>query len=91
MIVVFDSFTDQSGFSAGVIFDCDLLLDFPDVNFADCAWVDPVQLMASVSRSVSFLPETSNVTLQAGVLKGACDDGYRCECLDYANASTAVA
>ena len=91
MIVVFDSLTDQGGFKAGVNFDCEALLDFDDVDVAaGCRWVDATQLTASVSGSLGFLPG-SNVTMNAGVVKSACDDGYRCECLAYANASTAVA
>ena len=87
VIVSFSSLTDQGGFKAGVNFDCEALLDLDD---ADCNWVDATSLSASVSGSLGFLPG-SNVTLNAGVVKSACDDGYRCECLAYANASTAVA
>ena len=82
--------TTKSWRIIGVAFDCEALLDFEDVDVADCNWFDATSLSASVSGSLGFLPG-GNVTMNAGVVKSACDDGYRCECLAYANASTAVA
>ena len=70
-------------------FDCETLLDFADVDVADCRWVDGTQLTASVSGSLGLLPG-GNVTMNAGVVKSACD-GYRCECLTFANASSTTA
>ena len=46
-------------------------------------------MVASISNALDLLPG-SNVTLKSGVVKAACD-GYRCECIAYANASAAVA
>ena len=71
-------------------FDCEALLDFEDVEIADCRWVDATQLTASVSGSLGLLPG-GNISLNAYVLKAACDDGYRCECRNYANTSFVTA
>ena len=76
--------------SASEMFACDELLSFDDASLAECYWVDGIELVATVSDSLEFLP-LDNVTLLAGLVKVKCEDGARCDCDHYANESSTVA
>ena len=82
--------SDKGGRTTGSKFKCDAVLSFDDASLAECYWVDGIEIVATVSDSLSFEP-LDNVTLLGGLMKVKCVDGARCDCDDYANESSAVA
>jgi len=78
ILVDLDAASDQAGKLAGEYFPCTALLDFADVDTAECVWVDATQISAEVSNALNFVPGES-VMLRAQTTMLACDDD-RCEC-----------
>ena len=78
ILVDLDAASDQAGKLAGEYFPCTALLDFADVDTAECVWVDATQISAEVSNALNFVPGEI-VTLRAQTTMLACDDD-RCEC-----------
>ena len=78
ILVDLDAASDQAGMLAGEYFPCAELLDFADVDTAECFWVGATQIYAEVNKALDFVPG-ENVTLLANTTMLACDDD-RCEC-----------
>ena len=78
ILVDLDAASDQAGKLAGEYFSCTALLDFADVDTAECVWVDATQISAEVNKALNFVPG-ENVTLRAQTTMLACDDD-RCDC-----------
>ena len=86
ILVDLDAASDQAGKLAGEYFPCAALLDFADVDTAECFWVGATQIYAEVNKALYFVPG-ENVTLRAKTTMLACDDD-RCECRVRNNASS---
>ena len=78
ILVDLDAASDQAGMLAGEYFPCAELLDFADVDTAECFWVGATQIYAEVNKALNFVPG-ENVTLRAQTTMLACDDD-RCDC-----------
>ena len=78
ILVDLDAASDQAGMLAGEYFPCAELLDFADVDTAECFWVGATQIYAEVNNALNFVPGET-VTLRAQTTMLACDDD-RCEC-----------
>ena len=89
ILVDLDAASDQAGKLAGEYFPCTALLDFADVDTAECVWVDATQISAEVNNALNFVPGET-VTLRAQTTMLACDDD-RCECRVLNDASSVVA
>ena len=86
ILVDLDATSDQAGMLAGEYFPCAEILDFADVDTAECFWVGATQIYAEVNKALDFVPG-ENVTLRANTTMLACDDD-RCECRVRNNASS---
>ena len=89
ILVDLDAVSDMAGRLAGESFPCAELLDFADVDTAECSWVGATQISAEVNNALNFVPGES-VTLRAQTTMLACDDD-RCDCRMGNNASSVVA
>ena len=89
ILVDLDAASDMAGKLEGENFPCAELLDFADVDTAECSWVGATQISAEVSNALNFVPGET-VTLRAQTTMLACDDD-RCECRVLNDASSVVA
>ena len=89
ILVDLDAASDMAGKLEGENFPCAELLDFADVDTAECVWVGATQISAEVSNALNFVPGET-VTLRAQTTMLACDDD-RCECRVLNDASSVVA
>ena len=89
ILVDLDAASDMAGKLEGENFPCAELLDFADVDTAECSWVGATQISAEINNALNFVPGET-VTLRAQTTMLACDDD-RCECRVLNDASSVVA